>query len=140
MQNAKKSKIQKVEIENYKLLIIEKNRDLLQVYQSKFVKSGFRVLNAESGREGLVLAQREKPNLILLEIDMEDVSSLEIVKLLKNDLRTKNIPILILGCLEFELRITKCLKLGATTYVDILEETPKEIERKIKKLLEIDYD
>lgn len=56
----------------------------------------FRVITANSGKEGLKLARLHKPDLILLDIIMPDLSGTEVAEILQTDARTKNIPIIFL--------------------------------------------
>jgi CheY-like chemotaxis protein len=124
-----------MEKKTFKLLIIEDLKILLEIYRFRFSKRGFEVLAVNCGKEGIVLAQTKKPDLILLEINLKDISPLEIIKILKEDQKTKDIPILILGNPLFEKEILKSLELGATAYINTLEKTPKEIEKKVREIL-----
>jgi two-component system, cell cycle response regulator len=100
-----------------KILIIDDNPDSLLIAKSRLSKECENILCAEGGKEGLEAAKREKPDLILLDIDMPDMSGFDVCRALKADLDLCMIPVLFLsGSVSPEDKI-KGLDLGGVDYV-----------------------
>lgn len=73
------------------ILIVEDDGDLLEVLRFVLEDEGYRVSTAEGGAAALSLAAREKVNLVLLDIEMPDISGIEVAKQLRADPRTANV-------------------------------------------------
>ena len=77
------------------LLIVEDNCDIRQ-YIEESLKEDYRILQAENGKEGKELACRQIPDLIVSDIMMPEMDGIEMTKILKKDIRTSHIPIILL--------------------------------------------
>jgi two-component system, cell cycle response regulator len=100
-----------------KILIIDDNPDALAVAKTRLAKECLDILCAEGGARGLEIAKRENPDLILLDVDMPDISGFEVCRTLKSDPDLCMIPVLFLsgsGTAEDKVR---GLDLGAVDYV-----------------------
>ena len=71
--------------EKRRILIVDDEEDVINVLRLVLSKSGYEVLTAPSGMEGLTLAQSERPDAILLDIMMKEMDGWEVLKLLKLD-------------------------------------------------------
>jgi two-component system, cell cycle response regulator len=100
-----------------KVLIIDDSPEALAVAKSRLSKEGVEILCADGGRAGLEAAERERPDLILLDIDMPDISGLEVCRSLKADAELCMIPILFLSGSGTADDKVKGLDLGAVDYV-----------------------
>jgi len=118
-----------------KILIIEDEPGLLEMYQLYFERAGFEVLSADNGRPGLEIAKSEKPDLILLDILMPDLNGWQVIKKLKGDVQTNQIPILVFSNLGQAEEIQKGLNLGADDYIVKTDLTPKELLAKVERML-----
>lgn len=118
-----------------KILLVEDEAFLLDLYEAKLEEVGYEVIKASNGAEGLSLAQLELPSLILLDILMPQVDGYEMLKQLKADKKTKNIPVIIFSNLSQKEEIEKGLKLGARDYIIKTSVTPTELEAKVKEYL-----
>ena len=76
------------------ILIVEDNRDLLQLYSTYFTAQGFRVQTASDGQTALVHAVELTPDLIVTDLAMPHLGGLALIRRLKNDPRTAHIPII----------------------------------------------
>ncbi len=119
-----------------KILIVEDEHFLLDLYEIKLVAAGYDVLKASNGAAGLSLAELEKPKLILLDILMPEVDGYEMLKRLKAQNSTKNITVIIFSNLSQKEEIEKGLKLGAKDFIIKTSVTPSQLEEKVKKFLE----
>ncbi len=118
-----------------KILIIEDDDFLKFLCAEKLTTTGFNVLGATSGEEGLEKAKTEKPDLILLDVILGGMDGFEVLKQLKEDPVTASIPVFFLSNLGQEDDIVKGKALGADDYLVKASLTTGEISEKIKKAL-----
>lgn len=131
-------KISKLDfVPKLKILIIEDEACLSQMYSSKLKLNGFETIVCQDGESGLLLSQKEKPDLILLDIILPKLDGFFVLKSLKEDLKIKDIPIVLLTNLSQKNDIEKGLKLGAIDYLVKAQLTPQEVIEKIKKILKL---
>jgi len=117
-----------------KILIIEDEKFLLEMYQGRFEKEGYQVFTAIDGQCGLRLAQKEKPDLIILDILMPGMDGYEVIRKLKEDNQTKEITILVLSNLGQREEVNQGLKLGADDYIIKTDLTPSELVNKVERM------
>jgi DNA-binding response OmpR family regulator len=118
-----------------KILIVEDEEFLLDLYHIKLEQAGFEVLKAENGEAGLSLAKMELPDLILLDILMPQVDGYDMLRKIKTDGETKKIPVIIFSNLSQKEEIEKGLKLGAKDFIIKTSVTPAEMVAKVKEFL-----
>lgn len=94
-------------------------------------REGYRVLTAANGEEGLVLAKGEQPHLILLDLMMPKMSGHEVLRRLKRDPDTKQIPVIMLTARGADADIANSFQLGAVFHVEKPYET-KDLLHKIQ--------
>jgi len=119
-----------------KILIIEDDGFLLQMYSSKLTLEGFKVVDAIDGEKGVRVAKKELPDLILLDLMLPKKDGVTVLGELKKDKETKNIPVIILTNIGQKEDIDKCYELGAVDYLIKAHFIPSEVIGKIKKVLE----
>lgn len=105
------------------------------MYRLYFERAGYEVLKAGNGRECIDFVKKEKPNIILLDILMPKLDGWEVLKQLKTDPETKQVPILVFSNLGQTQEIQKGLDLGADDYVIKSNMTPKELLEKVEKMI-----
>ena len=88
------------------------------------------------GEIGLKLAKSKKPDLILLDLVLPKVHGFEVLKELKSDSGTKDIPIIVLTNLEAIEDVNKAIELGAKTYLVKTQYNLEEVVEKVKKAIE----
>lgn len=91
--------------------------------------------SAYDGETGLKLAEQKKPDLILLDLILPKVNGFEVLKKLKAEKETKDIPVVVLTNLEGIEDIDEAINLGATTYLVKTQYEIEEVLVKIKKIL-----
>ena len=91
--------------------------------------------SALDGEVGLRLARTKKPDLILLDLILPKINGFDVLKQLKEDPDTKEIPVIVLTNLEGMQDIEKVIGLGATTYLIKANYSLVEVMEKIKKAL-----
>ncbi len=82
-----------------KILVIDDEADIRDIVRMYLGESGYDVIEASNGQEGILRAQNDRPDLIVLDIMMPGINGFEVAKHLKDDPNTSNIPILILSVL-----------------------------------------
>jgi len=118
-----------------KILFIE-DEPIIQKAISRFLEQeGYEVKNALDGELGLKIAKKMIPDLILLDLILPKKNGFEVLKELKKDELTKNIPVIALTNLEESDNIEKVLSLGASAYLIKANYKLEEIVEKIKQVL-----
>lgn len=118
-----------------KILFIEDESVLQQALGDFLDQNGYKMISALDGEVGLRLAKSEHPDLILLDMILPYKSGFEILKELKDEEETRNIPVIVLTNLEGLKDIDKAISLGATTYLVKTQYDLKEVVEKIKKVI-----
>jgi DNA-binding response OmpR family regulator len=99
------------------ILVIEDERDLVEVIEYNFEREGFRVLQARNGEKGLEIAREKTPEVILLDIMLPGVNGLEVAKQLRTDPQTRGIAIIMLTAKSEESDVILGLGVGADDYI-----------------------
>ena len=119
-----------------KTILFIEDEPTLQKTAGQFLEGeGYDIKSALDGEIGLQLAKNEKPDLILLDLILPKLDGFEVLKELKKDEVTKNIPVIILTNLEGSADVEKALELGATTYLVKANYGLDEVVAKIKDIL-----
>ncbi len=100
-----------------KILIIEDYKNIVEILTMRLSKMGYTVISANDGQEGLNLARKEKPDLIVLDVMLPKINGYKISRLLKFDSRYKDIPIIMLTSRETKQDQQIGLETGADIYI-----------------------
>ena len=117
-----------------KILVIDDNSYMRKLLESRLKANNFEVLLAENAKEALDKAQNHTPDLILLDISMPKVDGFQIGEKLKDNDKTRPIPIIFVTARGQEEEILKATKIGAVSYV-IKPFKPEFLLGEIKKAL-----
>lgn len=117
-----------------KILIIEDEKDIVKMLDYNLKKEGFRVFSANNGEDGLDMARKGHPDLILLDLMLPEMDGLEVCRAVKNDTNSAHIPIVILTAKAQETDKIVGLELGADDYVT-KPFSPRELIARIKAVL-----
>jgi two-component system, OmpR family, phosphate regulon response regulator PhoB len=116
------------------ILIVEDERDVVDLLALHLRKAGFRVSTAMEGAAGLQKARSEKPAFIILDLMLPKMPGLEVCKILKSDPSTRQIPIMMLTAKAEEIDRVVGLEFGADDYVT-KPFSPREVILRIKAIL-----
>jgi len=119
----------------YKILLIDDDQDQIVLYQSKFELEGFEFFNSRFGNEGVTMAEKKQPDLILLDLILIQEDGQCILRELKKNRMTKKIPVIILTNLAKKDLAERCAELGAVDFIIKAQTTPGEIVKKVKTIL-----
>lgn len=118
-----------------KVLIVDDDAFLLDMYVFKFKESGFEVEVAKNGEEAVSLAKSTNPDVILLDIVMPKMDGFEVLRAIKANNVSPNAVIVVLSNLGQKEDVEKGLKLGANDYIIKAHSTPSEVVAKVNSLL-----
>lgn len=123
------------------ILVVEDEAALLEVLSDKLTREGFSVLKAKDGVEGLKTAQKQLPDLILLDVVMPAMDGVSMLKKLRQQKETEEIPVIIISNLSEIERITNILqaKKGVIEHIVKSHWSLDGLVEKIEKTLKI-YD
>ena len=116
-----------------KILIAEDEALILQTLELKLKKEGYEVIGCVDGLDALQKIDSEQPDLIITDIMMPYMSGLEVVRKVKNDLSSKNIPVIVLSTMGQESIVEEAFDLGADDYLK-KPFSLSELSIRIKKL------
>ena len=117
-----------------KILVVEDEPDIRKLVQYNLTQERFNVLEAEDGEQALKLLQREKPNLIILDLMLPGLSGMELCKLLKQRSETAKLPILMLTAKAGEADRIVGLEMGADDYL-AKPFSPREMVARVRAIL-----
>jgi two-component system phosphate regulon response regulator PhoB len=100
-----------------KILVVDDEEDLLELVRYNLTKEGYRVSCVASGEEAIEQARKDVPDLVILDLLLPSVDGLEVCRRLKNDGKTRHIPILMLSAKSEEADVVAGLELGADDYM-----------------------
>jgi phosphate regulon transcriptional regulator PhoB len=117
-----------------KILVVEDEPDIRKLVNYNLTQERFNVLEAEDGEEALKLLQREKPNLVILDLMLPGVSGMELCKLLRQRNETAKLPILMLTAKAGEADRIVGLEMGADDYL-AKPFSPREMVARVRAIL-----
>ena len=119
-----------------RILIVDDDREIIDLTVVILRDGGYTVSTAMNGREGIAIARAEKPDLILLDINMPGIDGWEALKLLKLDETTRHIPVAMFS-VRYDLREkTEALKRSADDYI-VKPFSYDEILERVARLLSL---
>ena len=118
-----------------KILIIEDEQILSEMYQDTFSQAGFEVSLAFTCEEGLEIAKKEKPDLILLDILLPRESGIVFLWRFKEDPKIAEIPVVAFSNYDDPKTKQQAISLGIKAYLLKANFTPKELLEKVKEYL-----
>ena len=118
-----------------RVLIVEDDKALRMVLSDKLKKGNFDVLDAEDGKEGLEIAFKELPDIILLDIIMPKMNGVEMLRLLREATWGKTVPVLFLTNDNEPERMMQALRINANDYLIKSDWALGDIVNKVKQTL-----
>jgi len=119
-----------------KILIVEDEEILAQMYKERLEKEGFEVFLASNSKKGLKLAREEKPDLILLDILLPDEDGISFLKELRKESSISEILVVALSNYDDPKSKKDAFSLGVKEYLIKTDYTPKQVVERVKKYLE----
>jgi len=117
-----------------KILIIEDDQDIVEMLEYNLREEGYDTFSALNGKDGVALAKKEQPNLIILDIMLPILDGFEVCRMLKSDEIAAQIPVIILSAKSQETDKIVGLELGADDYMT-KPFSPRELIARIRAIL-----
>ena len=117
------------------VLLVEDDVFLAGIYKKKFEVEGFKIIVADNGEKGLSEARKKLPDMILLDILLPKMDGFAVLKELKKDVNTKDIPVILLTNLGQKDDVEKGIEMGAKDYLIKIHFKPSEVVDKVRKIL-----
>jgi len=122
-------------IKSKKILIIENEVATRKILADKLTRENFFVLQAGNGKDGLFVALKERPDLILLDVFMPEMNGLEVINELHKDKWGKEVPVIILSNLNEDSQMLESIKHAHYDYLIKTNHNLSTIVEKIKSRL-----
>lgn len=117
-----------------RVLLVEDDRDIVELVRYNLEKEGYQLLSAADGAIGLAQVRKTPPDLLILDLMLPKISGLEICKEIRKDVNLNRLPILMLTAKGEEADRVVGLELGADDYVT-KPFSPRELAARVKALL-----
>jgi two-component system phosphate regulon response regulator PhoB len=117
-----------------KILIIEDDRDIAEMVEYNLREEGYETVSAFNGEDGVKLAKKQNPDLIILDIMLPIIDGFEVCRILKKEQTIADIPVIILSAKSRETDKVVGLELGADDYVT-KPFSPRELIARIRAIL-----
>lgn len=121
-------------MQDKQILVVEDEEDILELVSFNLKKQGYQVRGVTSGEEALQEVRRKIPSLIILDLMLPGVDGFDVCKSLKNNPRTKAVPIVMLTARSEEADIVIGLELGADDYLT-KPFSPRELIARVRAIL-----
>lgn len=118
-----------------KIIIVEDDQAISQMYRFKFEADGYTVETAENGKLGLELAEKMQPDIILLDLMMPEMNGDEMLRLLRQTAWGKNTKVIILTNMGEQEVPESVRALGVSAVILKADMTPKQVAELVKKQL-----
>ena len=115
-----------------KILIVEDNKDSLEILGLRVTAIGYQVIKARNSKEAITCAEAEGPDLIFMDLDLPDADGIKTTATLRQNPKTSHIPVVALTAWISALWQEKAERVGITTYLikpispQVLKETIEE--------------
>jgi len=118
-----------------KILLIEDEIEMAEMYRDKFLEAGFEVTLAFTSEEGLEMVKKERPDLIVLDILLPTENGISFLAKLRKSPKTSNLIVVALSNYDEPNTKKEAFDLGVKDYLIKTEFTPKKLVEEIKKYL-----
>lgn len=118
-----------------KILLVEDDNNLREIYEARLQAEGYTIISAKDGEEALVVAKKEKPDLIISDVMMPRISGFEMLDILRNTDGLKEVKVIMLTALGQAEDKTRADSLGADRYLVKSQVTLEDIVKAAQELL-----
>ncbi len=121
---------------NKSILLVDDDLTLREMYAERLKAEGFAVDTAKDGEEALQKVTQTQPNIVLLDVMMPKINGLDVLKKMREQEGTKNIPVIVLTALIQDREKMESITRGADDYIVKSETMPGDVIQKVKNVLE----
>jgi CheY-like chemotaxis protein len=116
------------------VLVADDNDDILGLVKAVLERSGYDVVAVSDGAQALASVEQRKPDLAVLDITMPEIDGLEVLRRLRNDTRTRGLPVVLLSAQAQEADVDRGFATGASAYLK-KPFSPRELTERVADLL-----
>ncbi len=120
-----------------KILIVDDEKNFSEMLREYFIRQKYSADVASDGEEGLIKAREFKPDLILLDLLMPVLDGISVIRELRSNPTTAEIPIVMLTNLDARDKVEEAMVAGTTYYLIKVDYSPRDLDRKIKQILDM---
>lgn len=117
------------------IVLVEDDRQLVEMYRERFKKENFIVEVASDGDAAIKVINQERPDVVLLDLMLPKKGGINVLQILKTNPETKDIPVIVLTAYPQDEYRDATLRDGATDFISKSEIMPKEVVEKVKKVI-----
>ncbi|HVO91355.1 MAG TPA: response regulator, partial [Terriglobales bacterium] len=121
-------------VNGQKILVVEDEPDIRKLVNYNLAQERFKVIEAEDGEQALKVIQRDKPNLVVLDLMLPGLSGMELCKMIRERTDTAKLPILMLTAKAGEADRVVGLEMGADDYLS-KPFSPRELVARVRAIL-----
>ncbi len=118
----------------HRILVIEDESDIAALIAYQLAHAGYQVRTATTGKEALRAIESERPDLIVLDIMLPEISGTDLLRTLRSRKETQHIPVVVLTALRDEADRVSGFELGADDYIS-KPFSPKELVLRVRAVL-----
>ena len=115
-----------------KILLAIDNDFIRETYFEAFKVENFEVFKTKKGKEALDLAKKEKPDIIIADVELSEIGGFKLLKALEEEALIERIPIIVFSQIEKEKDRIKAMELEAKDFIAAATVTPAEVVRRVK--------
>jgi two-component system phosphate regulon response regulator PhoB len=119
------------------ILVVDDERDIVELIRYSLHQAGFRVVSASDGQQAIDLVRRDRPDLVILDLLLPTLPGTEVARILRQEQKTRAIPILMLTARGSEVDRIVGFELGADDYV-VKPFSPRELVLRVQAILRRD--
>jgi CheY-like chemotaxis protein len=117
------------------VLVADDEEDILTLVSTIVERAGHEVVSVRDGAQALAAIRERRPDLVVLDISMPEVDGLEVLRRVRADSETRELPVLLLSARAQEADVRRGFDTGASAYVK-KPFSPSELARRVDELLE----
>lgn len=118
------------------VLLIEDDPVIAKLYKERLEQEKLRIITTNTGEEGLLVAMQTKPDLILLDLLLPGKDGVDVLRILKTEVETKHIPVIIITAVLDESKRDQSMRAGALEHIIKTEIKPVDLVTKVKHVLD----
>jgi DNA-binding response OmpR family regulator len=119
-----------------KILLVDDDQTLVEMYNERLTAAGYKVTVAHEGESALELVNKEKFDIMLLDVLMPKINGFDVLDRLRANIATKDIPVIVLTALVQDTNKERSISGGADDYIIKSETMPGEVISKVEAVLE----
>lgn len=118
-----------------KVMLVEDDNNLREIYEARLLAEGYQIISAKDGEEALALAVKEKPDLIIADVMMPKISGFDMLDILRSTPETKETKVIMMTALSQAEDKARADKLGADRYLVKSQVTLEDVANVTREVL-----